>query len=522
MASRSTNRVRIVANYVRLLSSFALGLVLVRLLLGIGEEAYGLIALLGAGTGIASAIKEVVRASMVPELGTAYHSGSAERLRQTYNAALVVSPVAALLTLIAFALLVVAIHWIQVPAELVWAARIFVGAKAVQTVFTVCLAPTFNMYMVTERMVAYNVWVTVERLAEVAAAAIVVLMLRGSSVGSQIVAYAAISAGLSIVSLLLSSALLMRDDAELRPRPSAVTLSATWSLLHSVGWNAVVVLAMNLYTRMDMFIMNVMFGLAGNLVFGIASQLTFYVRQLTMGIVAGVDAVAARLASEANDHAVQRLIRQSTRLQAMIVFPATLALLFLAKPLIVFWVGARISDPATTIPLIATMVRILIVGIAARSLSEGWMRILAGAGQVRLYAPTVLMAAISNPIVACLLIYLFHAGYDLFAPAVAFSCLLFVVHLVYMPMVVARHYGIGLREILSPLMRPLLATLVGLSFLIAATQLPTNTRTNLLVSVVLFSGVYAIACYAIALEPRERHSISNFLLKRPVGYSPNT
>ena len=59
MAVRSTNRVRIVSNYVRLLSSFALGLILVRLLLGIGEEAYALIALLGAGAGIASAIKDI-------------------------------------------------------------------------------------------------------------------------------------------------------------------------------------------------------------------------------------------------------------------------------------------------------------------------------------------------------------------------------------------------------------------------------------------------------------------------------
>ena len=522
MASRSTNRVRIVANYVRLLASFALGLVLVRLLLGIGEEAYGLIALLGAGTGIASAIKEVVRASMIPELGTAYHSGSTARLRQTYNAALVISPVAALLTLPGFGLLVVSIHWIQVPTELVSAARFFVGAKAIQTVFTVCLAPTFNMYMVTERMVAYNVWVVVERLAEVAAAAFVVVMLRAAPVEFQIVAYAALSVGLSILTLLLASAMLMRDDAELRPRPRAVTRSAMWSLLHSVGWNAIVVLAMNLYTRMDMFIMNVVFGLAGNLVFGLASQLTFYVRQLTMGVVAGVDAVAARLASADNRHAVQRLIRQSTRLQAMIVFPATLALWFLAKPLIVFWVGARITDPATTIPLIVTMVRILIVGIAARSLSEGWMRILAGAGQVRLYAPTVLVAAISNPVVACLLIYLCPAGYGLFAPAVVFSCLLFVVHLVYLPMVVARHYDFGLRAVIVPLIRPLLATLVGLSFLIASTRLPIDTRTTLLLSVVLFCCVYAVACYAIALEPRERHLITNFLLKRPVGYSPNT
>ena len=518
MAARSSTRIRILSNYVRLLSSFALGLILVRLLLGIGEQAYGLIALLGAGTGIASAIKEVVRASMVPELGAAYHSDCPDRFRQTYNAALMGSPVAALITVVGFTLLAVSIRWVQVPEELVWAARVFVGAKAIQTFVAVCLAPTFNMYMVTERMVAYNVWIVVERLAEVSAAAVVVVLLQDWPIDRQIATYASISAGLAIASLLLSSTSLMRKESELRPRLGSATISAAHALLRSFGWNAAVVLAMNLYTRVDMFIMNAMFGLMGNLVFGIASQLTFYVRQLTMGVVAGVDAVAARLASDDNDFAVQRLVRQSTRLQAIIVFPATFGLMLLAKPLIVLWIGARISDPATT-ALIVTMVRILMVGIAARSLSEGWMRILAGAGHVRLYAPTVLVAAVANPICACVLIYLFYAGYEWYAPAVVFSCLLFLVHLVYIPFVVARRYEIGVGKVLSPLVRPLVAALVGAIFLVGATRLLTSTVTSVLVCVGTYSAAYAVACYAIVLESSERHFVTRLLFSRRVGYS---
>lgn len=498
----SSNRVRVVANYARLVSTFALGLILVRLLLGIGEEAYGLIALLGAGTGIASAIKEVVRASMVPELSAAYHDGS-ERFQETYNASLWISPIAGLLTLVGFGVLAASISWLQVPPDLVWAAQLFVIAKALQTFVTICLAPTFNMYLVTERMVTYNVWIVVERLCEVASAAVVLLFLTGRSVSQQIVAYGTASSLLSVVALLVSVVFLIRKQPELRPQLKLASRKAARSVLHSVGWNGAVVTAMNLYTRMDMLIMNLMFGLFGNLVFGLASQLTFYVRQLTMGVVAGVDAVAARLTSDQKGSAVQHLMRQSIRLQAIVVLPAAVVLLLYAETLISLWVGSRITDADATIPTVSALVRILIVGIAARSLSETWMRVLAGAGEVRLYASTVLAAAVTNPFLAFAAIYVLAPSHKILAPAIVFSCLLFVVHLVYLPFVVAKHYDVSLTTIVSPLVRPFFAAAAALAIVLLVSQLGA-VEARSFASLFVFVFVYALACFAIVIESRER------------------
>lgn len=521
MATPNTNRTRVIANYARLMSSFALGLIWVRLLLGIGEQVYGLIALLGAGTGIAASVKEAVRASMVPELGAAYHSKSPDRLKQTYNAALILSPAAGLVTLIGFVVLAFAITWINIPGELVWAARVFVAAKAVQIFFAVALAPTFNMYMVTERMVAYNAWTVVERLADVVAALAVIAFCTKWDVGSQIVAYAILTSAFATLSQVISSLLILGDEPILRPSLWCATRGASRSLLRSVGWNASVVLAMNLYLRVDMFIMNLFFGLFGNLVFGIAGQLTSYVRQLTMGIVAGVDAVAARLSSDENQQAIQRLMRQSTRLQAIVIFPTAVTLLFLAEPLLLLWVGSRVSEPETTLPVVATMVRVMIIGVVARSLSEGWMHILAGAGKVRSYAPMVLMFAFANPVLACVLIYWTSSAYSLYIPAAVFSALLLVVHLLCIPMVVTRACGVSMLQLFVPHGRPVFATIVSTPLLFLANVIHTSRSTSLLVGTLSFTVVYFIACYLFVLERHERNSVNSFVLRRAIRFSPN-
>ena len=70
-----------ISNYTRLLASFALGLLLARLLLRLGTDAYGLIIFLGAGTGIIGSLRETVAVSMVPELGAAYHDQTRDRFQ---------------------------------------------------------------------------------------------------------------------------------------------------------------------------------------------------------------------------------------------------------------------------------------------------------------------------------------------------------------------------------------------------------------------------------------------------------
>ncbi|MCA9189261.1 MAG: hypothetical protein R3E01_05335 [Pirellulaceae bacterium] len=508
MAARQRSIVRITSNYVRLLTCFVMGLVLVRVLLQLGTDAFGLIVLLGAGTGLATALREIVRASLIPELGAAFHSGSDSRFRAAFQTAQVICLVAALATFVGFGVLAWTIPRLQIPATLQSAAGFFLWSKAVQSFFTVALAPAFNLYVISERMVAFNAWTVVERAGELLAALSVVLLFPHAEAAQQVMAFGLYSSFFGSLSLLLPVAIMIASDARLRTTTWLVTGQSLRTMLHSVGWNSVVVVAMNMYTRMDMFIMNYLFGLFGNLVFGVAVQLTFYVRQLTMGMVTGVDAVTARLAGN-NPAAIRTLLHQSTRLQCLLVFPATVALLVLTKPLLQLWVGPRLQSPGEQLPVIAVLVRILVIGTAARSISEGWMRILSGAGHVRTYAPAVLLGAVFNPAFALLLVNWLPEDRRYAGPALAFTVLLLVVHLFWLPQIVARHFQISLRETVAPLLAPLLVTAVSSLCFLPLFIVGHVAMSSLL----MLSGGYLSCCVVLSLifvlDSRERSRLWN-------------
>lgn len=491
---------RVGSNYVRLFSTFLMGLLLVRLLLQFGHDAFALIILLGAGTGLATMLKEVVRASMVPELGAAYHSKDKSCFPSTYNAAVLLSLGGAFLTVCAFGVSILFLPLLNIPREMFGAASIFMIAKAVQMLFVVGLAPTFNMYVVSERMVSYNFWTVVERVGEVLSAICLLALGIHSDPATAVIYYGILSSVFGVVTVFASCLILIAVDTRFLPTPWMATAGAAISLIRSMGWNCIVVVSMNLYVRVDMVIMNVAFGLMGNLAFGIACQLTSYVRMLAMGLVTGMDAVAARLANDADKRAVKLFLIRSSRLQGLVVFPATLVLLVFTKPLISVWIGDRIDDPESSISAVVLLSRIMIVGIAMRSLSEGWMRVLSGAGKVSCYAPALLMGAIANPFLAVSAIHFFPEAVSFTAPACVFSVLTTIVHLGVLPVIVARQLDCSLREVLAPLLRPLLATGITTAFLMLLPGNAQGTRTELLVLAGVGLCTYVLVAAGIAIS----------------------
>ena len=83
-------------NYMRLCLTFVLGLWLVRLLLAMGEGVYAVIAIVGAVIGIANILQEMVRGTVVPIVGLAWHNVDKERFSETYTAAWLLSFIAAI------------------------------------------------------------------------------------------------------------------------------------------------------------------------------------------------------------------------------------------------------------------------------------------------------------------------------------------------------------------------------------------------------------------------------------------
>lgn len=485
--------VRIATNYVRLFASVLLGLFLVRLLLrSVGEDGFGLVSLFGSTVGLAAMFKEIIRASMIRELGSAYHSGDDHLFRGTYNTALAITFTVGAFVLVLFALIWVFIDLFEIKG-MVGAARGLVAARAVEVFCTIALAPAFNMYLVSERMIEHNLWLLMEqRLAQFAAALWVVFLASPQSASEALILFSWSSSLLTAAGLLVACGVMMRRDRRLMPAPRLVNRDALRSILGIGGWNIAVVTAMNLHIRVNAVVMNLAFGLLANTIFGLAVQLTSYTRRLAVGVTDGLDSVSARMTSgpQSESTRLSRLIHHSTRLNGFVTFPSTVAVVLLAAPMLQVWVGDRLENPVETIPPAALMIAILSLGIAVRSIADGWTRILYGAGHVKQYAPWVLAGGLANPILCFLLIWLLRGESEWMAPAWAFTISVGVVHGLIIPWIGARLVSLRARDLLLPLIRPLIASLLAIPVLWAVI--------SLIESWTLLTLGVAVAAYGVA------------------------
>lgn len=507
--------VRIASNYLRLLSTFLIGLLFVRLALRFGTEAYGLIVLLGVSTGVLNMIYEIVSWSMVRELGTAYHSGDDRQFRSAFSTALVVCFAAAVATVGAFGLLALILPWLKIDAFLLTAARWFVLFAAVQSFFRIALAPAINMYLISERMVAVSLLDVVARLLDLLAV-VLTLMLVENVPGTQIVSYGLLSNGLASLQICAASVGMIWLDRRMLPALSLVTRQEIISMVKTSGWNTVVSVAMNLGNRTDAVIMNVFFGLGGNLVFGIGLQVAAYARMLAQGMTIGIDAVATRISAAADAQAIRGLLNYTTRLHGWVAFPAGLGCCFLVEPFLHVWVGNQVKDPAVQIPQIVAITRVLLIALTVRSISDGWTRVLYGAGHIRTYAPLVFIGAMFNPFLSVALLWVFPNWYT--APAWAHSSLFLVVHLLILPGVLERRLAIGYRDTLLPLVRPLIATLLCAPVLVWANwNLQDGDLLGLAATVAVFSVAFLIVSWLFVLDGPERRRFANAAKRRLGG-----
>jgi hypothetical protein len=188
----------------------------------------------------------------------------------------------------------------------------------------------------------------------------------------------------------------------------------------------------------------------------------------------------------------------------------------LADPLLRLWVGRRLEDPEASIPAAMLMIQILMIGIAVRSVSDGWMRILYGVGMVRAYAPLVLLGGVVNPLLALGLVWLLPEGsmVQMLGPSIATSGVLLIVHGLILPAITARCAGMSYGDVLLPLLRPALATLAGaIVLVVAAVLIETWTVPWLLAICAGFGAAYTVAVLAFVATPQDRQIAGRILTR---------
>ncbi|MFK7882772.1 MAG: lipopolysaccharide biosynthesis protein [Phycisphaerales bacterium] len=429
----------------------------------LGDEAFGLVAMLGANIGLAGIFRQIMMMSLVREMGSAHHAGPQE-FRRAYTALHRLALVFALMTMLTFGIVLVALPLFKIPPDMLAATRWFVVAQGVQTVAMVALSPVLNMYLVVERFTAYSVWFVSLRAMQLLAIVILeyIIGIKDPAVGLQ--SLGLLWAGLSILVYLCGVLDLSLRNKALCPTIRKPEPGAMKEVMGTFSWNSGVQIAMNLHEQVPPVLLNLVVGPLANAAWGVGFRLVAYIRMATTGMQFGSDAVSARLSKDGGAEArrqLQNLVNVQTRLTAVIALPAGLAVFIYGFPILHLWVGGQVQDYDGVMPNAVIMVRVLAAALAARAISDTWIIVLYGAGYVRRYAPLIIAGGVLAPVTGYILMKTLPAEYVVIGPAISFTAVFVGLHLIGMPIIAARCLHLSPLSLLFSLRGPLTATILA-------------------------------------------------------------
>ena len=511
---------RITSNYARLVFMVSMGIVLVPLVLnGATDIGFGLWGMLGATAGFGDMFKEIVQTSMNRELGDAYHRGDDAYFKKVINSAFVVSVTSMFFGVCIYAAIYFCLPLLNIEASWMPTARTIVIFQGISSAVAIGAAPLFNLYIVSERMGMYNAWLVAERSSYLLAAIVWVVLFPIDDPQETLVRFAITGALCAVCVVTLASLVMLFLDRRTLPKPSLADRTEIVSIVKTSGWNGVVSAALNMHIRLDQLLVNLWFGLAGNAVFVAAVRLASYIRMITVGMTDGLDVVAARLSSQQQGDRLTTLVPRVTKMHAMIAIPAAVFVLVYAPHLLELWIGKQLDD--TQLQRCVTTVRILAIGMCARGISDGWIRLLYGAGYIKRYAPVILIGGLMNPIVAFTLFRSLHAEQhagevwsSFNAPAIAFASIFMTAHLLWIPRVVQRCLGVSVRTLVKPIIRPaIMGACLFVFGAILTRYYHIHTVLDLGVHVVAISVVGVVLLLVVVADPRDRGLVSAMLGK---------
>lgn len=528
--------IRIISNYARLLTTLSLGIAVVPLTIRwLGDDAFGIISLMGANIGLAGIFLQIIQMSLVRELGQAYHADE-ETFRKSYATICVIAVIAAIFSAISFAIVFALIPIFKISPEYIAPARWFVFGQGFFTTVMVILAPILNMYLVKERFVGYNIWYIGVRASNILSVILLGYIIVIDDPIRGLTLHGIVWAAFATIGMVIAAVVLVRKDHRLMFTFKGSDKQARSQVLSTFSWNTGVQIAMNLHEQIPPLLLNMSFGILANAAWGIGFRFVSYIRMCTTGVQFGSDAVSARLASgddsDESRKKLQVLISIQTKLTAMIALPASVVVFVYGWPIFDIWVGRSLENYDEVIPIAVYISRILSVAIAARAISETWLIILYGAGHVKAYAPWVFAGGVFAPIASIILMLVLPGSIIIYVPPTMYALVLVVVHLFGLPIIAGKCLHIKPSSLLISLGRPIVVTIVALicsmMFLILGGHFDDLGLSGeltierglsidwiwILASLGVFGLVYTLCSYVFVLEASERNRITSMVRRR--------
>ena len=511
---------RIGSNYARLVLTVILGILLVPLILeGATDVGFGLWGLLGATAGLGDMFKEVVQTSMNRELGDAYHSDDDHKFRRVFNSALVVSLCATLFGVLIYGIIYFVIPMLNITDDWIAAARTVVLFQALASCVSIACAPLFNLYLIAERMITYNLLLVFERSSYFWAAIVWVVLNPSDDPQQTLVQFAATGAIITVIVVVLAAVSMLILDKRTRPSRALVDRAEVRSIITTSGWNGVMTIALNMHIRLSQLLVNIWFGLTANAIFAAAVRLSSYIRMVTTGMTDGLDIVAARLTAQNQKDSIGKLLPQITKFHGLIAIPACVVVFIYTPALLEVWVGKHFEKEQLEICIIT--VRVLAIGMAARGVSDGWLRVLYGAGYIQKYAPLILIGGAINPLLSFALflslpnneasqtvLASFHA------PAIAFTLIFIGIHFGGVQLVVRKYLGVSPVVLCKVLFRPVIIGLVigGVAYTMRE-AFPVERFRDLLVHFTLIGAALLPLLVIVGFDKDETRVVKEIVVK---------
>lgn len=499
---------RVMTNYGRLFSTFVLAIIEVPLVIyWIGQEAFGLVALLGPTIGLAGIVQGIISTSMIRELGSAYHSGDREVFLRTYRACWLISIGAAVLTLFLYLVIILfLIPSLDISPELVGPAQIFATASGLFTCFDILFAPTSNLYIITERFTFQNLWLVGKRACYPISAVTLLFVLGRDDPGRSVAAYAFMANAGNFFLLLGAVFILWVRDPGLIPHPRRADRATVAEILKTFGWNSVVVASMGVADRVPHLFVNVWFGLFGNAVYGIAFRLAAYTRMITVGTTYGLAAVTTRLSStDDSQEVIPKFIYHTTRVHSFVAFPAAVLIAILVEPMLTLWLARGRTDGVDLVLPALSVARWFVIAMFVRGITDGWMQVLYGAGHVKRYAPFIALTSALVPLGIWIALLVAPDQYRFDAPAIVYGGIAVIAHLGILPFVGGHILDVHVRTFVMPMVRPFFTTVACVPILLIADQLIEHwTIVSLLATTAAFGALYVLLSVMTQLTASER------------------
>ena len=443
---------RVGSNFARLGANFAIGLLLVRLLLDYEVTTYSIYVLVVVGFGFGIMLKELARIAIIPSLAS--HLADREAFASAYASSFVVAAGFALLGAVIMLSLIPFLSMFSIPDARLGEASIFIVARAGQTALSVLLAPLLNYLLLQRRFVLSNLLLISERVIELLSVLPLVMGLRIIGDGLAQVGILGLL-GLSILYAAVGIVLVWKNR-DLAPNPKRVSPAAVGKTMALCGWTPVLVMAMNLFIRFDVVFVNAALGTLMTAMFAVAVQGTGMLQQVTNGLVGGTDAnISHMIAKSGSPSSAVPYLQKLSQLQ-IIVVGALCGLIFaLASKLLELWLGETLGrdlDP----DLLVVVLRIMLVGIAIRGVAEVWMQAMNGIGSVGTYSRWLLLAALANPFLVLAGLFLFSdPGDQLIWVAVVFSVLHILAYGIGVPVAVRQVFETKAASVIAPAIWPI-------------------------------------------------------------------